>query len=98
MTKKIRWAPSERLAKLSDRQIGDFMARVFGMRAGDYLLTDKSRLGDFVPMGDDAELERAWARVTAIYGLPRELYPSGVLVDIMMAIYYPPGTIYSGGV
>ena len=63
----------------------DFMREIFGMEPEDYVISDKSELGDFVGVADGT-LEAIQARVRRVYGLDVSGIPHGTLLGIFKRI------------
>ena len=63
----------------------DFMREIFGMEPEDYVISDKSELGDFVGVADGT-LEAIQARVRRVYGLDVSGIPHGKLLGIFKRI------------
>lgn len=82
--KKITYAATDRLDDY--RQLAyDFMAEVFDLLPGDYLITDESTLSDFTEFGT-SDTSQIWSRITEAYTINRADAPSEKLVDIFAAI------------
>ena len=62
-----------------------FMAAIFDLDPGDYLITDESDVLDFTPT-DETDTTNIWRRVEVIYGLGSSDVNSGRLVRIFEAI------------
>lgn len=63
----------------------DFMLEVFNFLPGDYLITDDSRLRDFIESGT-TETSPIWTRITKLYAIGHADVPSERLVDIFAEI------------
>ena len=64
----------------------EFMFRIFGFEAGDYLITDESRLRDFTGV-DDMELADIQRRIRSVYGPDVSDVESGNLLEIFVRIH-----------
>ena len=64
----------------------DFMKNVFGLDPGDYLITDESRLRDFVGT-DETDLADSQGKIRREYGLDVSQVPSGNLLAIFKRIH-----------
>jgi hypothetical protein len=62
-----------------------FMAAIFDLDPGDYLITDESDLLDFTPM-DESDTTEIWRRVEITYGVVSSDLNCGRLVKIFEAI------------
>jgi hypothetical protein len=77
---KIVLAPQADISRFEPELIDDFLDRVF--QAGDALVTDWTRLSDFVSFGSDPhESARAVARIRAVYGIDVDIHDR--LVDVL---------------
>lgn len=82
--KKIEMAPTSGLALVRDIA-EDFMREIFEMEPEDYLISDESRLRDFVDSGATT-LEAIHERIRLAYGVDVSGIPQGNLVDIFVRI------------
>jgi hypothetical protein len=64
----------------------DFMKKVFGLDVGDYLITDESRLRDFVGI-DETDLVDSHGKIRREYGLDVSQVLSGNLLAIFKRIH-----------
>jgi hypothetical protein len=64
----------------------DFMKKVFGLDPGDYLITDESRLRDFVDV-DETDLADSHGKIRREYGLDVSQVPSGNLLALFKRIH-----------
>lgn len=64
----------------------EFMFRIFGFEAGDYLITDESSLRDFKGV-DEMELADIQRRIRRVYGLDVSDLASGNLLEIFVRIH-----------
>jgi hypothetical protein len=83
--KKIELASTVSIS-LFEGIANDFMGRVFGYEAGDYLITDESSLLDFVGVGD-MELRDLEQKIRDVYGLDVSDPPTSKLIDIFVRIH-----------
>jgi len=63
----------------------DFMREIFGMEPEDYVISDRSELGDFVGVADET-LDAIQSRVRRVYGLDVSAIPHGNLLAIFVRI------------
>lgn len=63
----------------------EFMREILEMEPEDYLISDKSELGDFVRVGEET-LEAIQARVRRVYGVDVSAVPHGNLLGIFKRI------------
>jgi len=63
----------------------DFMREIFGMEPEDYVISDKSELGDFVGVADES-LDAIQARVRRVYGVDVSGIPHGNMLAIFVRI------------
>jgi hypothetical protein len=82
--KKIELASTVGIS-LFEAIANEFMLRVFGYEAGDYLITDEFSLHDFTGVGD-MELSDIQAKIRDVYGLDVSDLPAGILLDIFVRI------------
>lgn len=82
--KKIEMAPTSGLALVRDIA-EDFMREIFEMEPEDYLMSDESRLRDFVD-SDTTTLEAIHEKIRKAYGVDVSGIPQGNLVDIFVRI------------
>ena len=64
----------------------DFMLRIFGFEAGDYLITDESSLRDFKGV-EEMELTDIHRRIRSVYGLDVSDLKSGKLLEIFIRVH-----------
>lgn len=82
--KKITIADTDRVEE--HREIsGEFMAEIFDLSPGEYLISDESSLRDFVSFDQDRAHE-LWAQVAARYAVNEAAVGTDRLVDIFDAI------------
>ncbi len=72
--------------ELFDQIAEEFMLRIFGFEAGDYLITDESGLYDFTGV-DDMKLADIYQRIRDEYGLDVSDLKSGRLLEIFVRIH-----------
>ena len=82
--KKIEMAPTSGLALVRDTA-EDFMREIFEMEPEDYLISDESRLRDFIDSGATT-LEAIHERIRKAYSVDVSGIPQGNLVDIFVRI------------
>jgi hypothetical protein len=63
----------------------EFMSQIFGLDAGDYLITDETELLDFTPFAESDTTE-IWARIENEYGIGKSDVGSRLLLRIFEAI------------
>ena len=83
--KKIKLASMAGI-KLFEEIAEEFMFRIFGFEAGEYLITDESSLRDFTGV-DDMELADIQRRIRRVYGLDVSDLASGNLLEIFVRIH-----------
>ncbi len=82
--KKIVCAPTSGVDMF--RSIAEeFMAEVFGLQPGDYLITDESSLADFTGLG--TELDDIKTQVRETYDIDVSDLEYGTLVEVFMRIH-----------
>jgi hypothetical protein len=80
--KRIEFAPTSRVDLYRD-VADEFMTRIFGMDAGDCLISDESAIGDFMGLNELDSVEAVKAKIQEVYGC----VPTSVLfVDIFQQI------------
>jgi len=82
--KKIELASTVGIS-LFEAIANEFMLRVFGYEAGDFLITDESSLHDFTGVGE-MELSDIQQKIRDVYGLDVSDLPAGILLDIFVRI------------
>ncbi|MDP2322015.1 MAG: hypothetical protein Q8O42_22085 [Acidobacteriota bacterium] len=83
--KKIEMASTAGVDLVRD-VAADFMREIFEMEPDDYVISDKSELGDFVGVADET-LDAIQARVRRVYGLDVSGIPHGNLLAIFVRIH-----------
>ena len=65
----------------------DFMERIFGLKPGEYLITDESSLTDFAGV-DEMELTNIQKKIREVYDEDVSDIGHGNLVEIIMRIHH----------
>ena len=82
--KKITFASTEQV-DASYSIASEFMAAIFDLDPGDYLISDESSILDFTPF-DESETNDIWSRIESAYGITRTDVGSEILVNVFEAI------------
>ena len=82
--KRVRFAPADRIEDHA-ALAREFMARVFELEPGDYLLSDESAVSDFTASGE-WDAAATWQRIEEIFGVGSAEVGSERLVDLFAAI------------
>lgn len=79
-------APQVEIAELEEGEVDEFLSRIFGIEGA--LVTDESRLSDFISFGNDLEESaQMLARIEAEYGLVVGVHDR--LIDVLHRIEKP---------
>jgi hypothetical protein len=82
--KRVSFAPADRIEDYA-ALAREFMARVFDLEPGDYLLSDESEVNDFTGFGE-WDAAATWQRIEEIFGVGGADVGSERLVDLLAAI------------
>jgi hypothetical protein len=83
---KVEMAPTSRLSRVPPADVAAFMRLVTDIE--EFLLTDESRLGDFVELGDAKGLGEMHERIARIYKVVVEGNP--LIVEVLERVFIPP--------
>lgn len=82
--KTIELAPTDRMDELGGL-VDEFMAAIFAMEPGDYLITDESSISDFEGV-EDMDLRDIHAKIRSVFDVDATDLESGNLVEILARI------------
>jgi hypothetical protein len=82
--KKVTYASTDRIEDFRGLADG-FMAEVFDLLPGDYLITDESSLRDFAEFAS-SDTSPIWLRIAEIYAIGKADVTTEKLVDIFVEI------------
>ncbi len=82
--KRIEFAPTTGINKLLEIS-EDFMIKIFGLEAGEYLISDESSLYDFTGL-DEMELPDIHKKIQEMYKIDVSNIKSGNLLEIFRRI------------